>query len=228
MFARALVIASLLAGASVAHAHITVGSGPAFANKTQKITFAINHGCDGADTIKVKIDIPAQITSVRALVSDFGKPVLTKTGATVTSITWTKADAELLPADDGFYEIAIRARVADVPFTRIPFVLTQTCRDVNGVENVVPWDQPPGSTTGEPAPVLNVVPARLPGWNKFVLPVAVPVADLPIFFGDALIAWKGNAAYSANANTAAQIAATTGVTALSADLAAADEIWVRY
>jgi periplasmic copper chaperone A len=229
MFARSLlVVAMLAAGASVAGAHPSIVSGPGFANKTQKITFGIGHGCEGADTIKIKIDIPAGVTSVRAVTSDFGRVSITKVGTNVTSVTWTKAVANELPEDLAFYELTIRARVADVPFTKIQFNVIQTCRDANGQPFDVPWDQPPGSTTGEPAPLLTVVPARTSGWNKFVLPVAVTAADLPTYFGDALIAWKGTAAYSSNANTAAQIGATTGVTMLATDLAAADEIWVRY
>jgi hypothetical protein len=40
--------------------------------------------------------------------------------------------------------------------------------------------------------------------------------------------WKGTAAYSPNALVAAMIAMTSGVTALTGDLAVSDEIWVKY
>ena len=52
------------------------------------------------------------------------------------------------------------------------------------------------------------------------------IKDLTIF-KDALIVWRGNAAYSANPNTVAQIKAEAGVTELT-ELKANDEIWVRY
>ena len=69
------------------------------------------------------------------------------------------------------------------------------------------------------------MPARLPGWNKLTVPVAV--SDLSVFFSDALIVWKGTSAYSANSATKELIAATPGVGALTS-LAANDEIWARY
>jgi hypothetical protein len=53
------------------------------------------------------------------------------------------------------------------------------------------------------------------------------VAEPSVFFGDALIVWKGAAAYSANPTTKELIAGTPGVTALTS-LAVGDELWVRY
>jgi len=227
--ATAFLVTGVFA-ASTAEAHVSIASGPAFANKSQKITFSVGHGCGAFDTSAIRVDIPAGVTSVRALSSDFGKPAVTKTGTAVTSITWTKPAADIQTEDVGFYEITLRARIADVPFTKIQFNVTQTCRDtVNNIDIVVPWDQPPGSTTGEPAPLLTVVPARIPGWNKYVIgATGVVVADLPTYFADAQIAWRGNAAYSSNANTMTLIGSTAGVTALAGDLVTNDEIWVRY
>lgn len=215
--------------ASAAPAHVGVGSGPGFANVSQKITFTVGHGCSGADTVKVKVTIPPGVTGVRALYSDFGKPAVEKDASNnVTAITWQKADSDLQPDDVGFYEITLRAKLPNTPFTRLQFNVAQTCRTAAGVETVVDWNQGPGSTTGEPAPLVTVVPTRQPGWNKIVLATAIAAADVPLYFGDALIVWRGAAAYSSNANTMAQIGATPGVTVLSGDLAVNDEIWVRY
>jgi periplasmic copper chaperone A len=216
-------VAALASISSIAEAHISISSGPAFANKTQKITFAVGHGCEGADTIAVQVDLPAGVSSVRAMPSDFAKPALVKDGANaVTAILWTKPDADHQLEDFGYYEITLRARVADVPFTTLTWKITQTCKAADGtVLPPVVWDGADGAK-------LNVVPARVPGWNKVTLAAAVPAAGLPTFFGDAQIVWRGTAAYSANANTMAQIAGTTGVTALESDLAAGDEIWIKY
>jgi periplasmic copper chaperone A len=220
---------AVLFASSTAVAHPSIASGPAFANKTQKITMGLGHGCDGADTLAITIDIPAGVTSVRPLFSDFGKPSVTKdANGNVTSVTWRKADVDLQPADIQFHELVLRARIPDVAFTQQQWITHQTCRDANGVETVVHWDQPPGSTTGEPAPILTVVPARLPGWNKVVLTKPIAAADLPTFFGDALIVWRGNSAFSSNPNTMTLIQGTAGVSVLSTDLAPNDEIWVKY
>jgi len=231
MFSKFLLAASLLAPAT-AFAHITIGSGPAPAGKSQKITVNVNHGCNTSteDTTKIKVEIPAGFTSVRAMPSDFGKPVVTKAGTTVTAIEWTKAPDMNLGFDDGYYEITFKATVPNTPYIKVPIKITQTCVAADGVTvHVVAWDN---SDPAEPAPNLVVVPAKLnsTGWNKFTVPAGstVVAADFGAYFGDALIVWKGTAAFSANPNTVAQIASTSGVTPLTADLAAGDEIWVRY
>lgn len=211
-----------------AEAHVSLASGPALASKSQKITFGVGHGCEGADTLRIRVDIPAGVTSVRALFSDFGKPTVIKDGTTVTAVEWTKADADLLAEDDGYYELTIRARVPGEAFTRLQFNVTQVCRSSGGVETTVLWDQPPNSPTGNEAPMLTIVPAHTAGWNKITVGRAVAEADVPLYFGDAQIVWRGTAAYSSNANTMAQIGATPGVTALSGGLAAGDELWVKY
>lgn len=231
---RMFVAASITALALVAtraDAHVSVASGPAFANTTQKITFSVGHGCNGADTIKIRVAIPAGVTSVRALTSDFGKPSVEKDAQNaITAVVWAKPDADVQTDDFGYYELTLRARVPDVAFTQLQFNVDQTCRDKDGVETTVSWSHAPGDTTGEPAPLVKVVPSRQAGWNKVVIGAGktVAAADIPTYFADALIVWRGTSAYSANPNTMAMINNTTGVTALAADLVAGDEIWVRY
>jgi hypothetical protein len=229
---RAAIAAfTILAAAGVADAHVSLASGPAQANKSQLISFGVGHGCDGHDTVKVRVDIPTGVTSVRALRSDFGKPTVIRDAQDVViAVEWTKPAAEVLAADDGYYELTIRARVPDVAFTQLQFDIHQTCRDdETGLDlPVVDWDQPPGSTTGNEAPMLTVVPARTSGWTQVTVPRAVADADLPLYFGDAAIVWKGTAAFSTNAATAALIAMTPGVTPLTGGLAASDQVWVKY
>lgn len=225
---------------SVAAAHIGITTGNAQAKTTAKVTFAINHGCKikdtntppvehELDTLSVQIDIPAGIDgkNVRAMPSDFGgKPVVTKdNNGLVTSIKWTRSAADLQATDDlGYYEITLKVGIDDVPFTKIPFVLTQTCKDENDNDVVVVWQ----GTGTEPAPVLNVVPKHESGWNKLTLTAAVAAADFGVFFGDAQIVWKGTSAFSKNMAVNALIGMTPGVTLLDSDLAAGDEIWVKY
>jgi len=50
-----LAFVSILALAGTASAHVSVSRGPAFASKSQKITFSVGHGCDGADTIGLRV-----------------------------------------------------------------------------------------------------------------------------------------------------------------------------
>lgn len=223
---KSLLFVVLCAGAAEAHPHID--SGPAQANKSgQLVTFGISHGCEGKDTVKVEIDIPEGISSVRGLYGPgpFGAPKVTKDSSNnVTKVTWEKSTYE--DGDNTYPQFTLRLKVADVPFTSIPFTVTQTCRDASG-DTVVAWDQPDDST-GNAAPRLTVLPSYVPGWNKFTLSAAIPEADIPMYFGNAQIVWRGNAAYSSNPVIYAMIAMTPGVTPLAGDLAAGDELWVKY
>lgn len=218
---------TLVAGA--ASAHVSVASGPGFGGKSQEITFGVGHGCEGADTLSVRVEIPAEVTSVRTLTSDFGRATVeTNDAGLVTAVTWQKPEADLLEADTGYYKLVMRIRVPDQPFTTLIFPAHQTCKAADGTVTVVDWIGAEAAEVEggpEPAPRLLILPARLPGWNRYTVPVAV--ADLSTVFSDAQIVWKGDAAYSANPITVEQIAQTPGVTALAA-LAAGDEVWVKY
>lgn len=227
---------------ALATAHIGVPSGIAQANKSgQKITFGINHGCDGTggaklDTLSVEITIPDAIdkTSVRAMPSDLDPtPLVTKASTSVTSIKWSRDPADLQDGDVAYYEVTFRAKVTDVPFTAIPFVIKQVCRpqggDAGGADDVtVTWTGPDASGNPEPSPNVYVAPIHANGWNKITVSTAVANKDLGIYFSDAQIIWRGTEAFSPNMAVNAVIGMTPGVTALTGDLAAGDEIWVKY
>jgi periplasmic copper chaperone A len=212
--------------APFAAGHVGVNS-PLIANTSQEITFSVGHGCEGQDTLSVRVTIPAGVTSLRTVPTPFGKATLEKDNAgVVTAVTWQTDPADLLPEDTGYYKVGIRARVPNAPFTTILFPTRQTCRGADGGTTVVDWVAPTEVDGGpEVAPAANILPARTPGWNKYTVPAAI--SDLSVFFGDALIVWNGTAAYSANASTKELIGATNGVTELTS-LAANDEIWVKY
>lgn len=220
---------SMFAGA-IANAHVSVSSGPAFADTTQIVEFGVGHGCEGADTQSVRIEIPAEVLSVRAVPSDLGPASVELDDAgLVTAVTWEKPDESVLEADTQYYSLKLRLRVPNQPFSTLYFPAYQVCRTADGDTLEVAWDaEVPESEVAdgeEPAPALSILPKRVAGWNKFTLPVDVP--DLDLFFSDARIVWKGEAAYSANPSTAELIAGTPAVTALT-ELSANDEIWVKY
>jgi len=226
-------VEAILLGAAIslvpamAAAHISITSGPGFANGTQIIKFGVGHGCEGLDTYSVKVDIPADVTTVRPMPSDFGKlSVQTDATGAITGVTWTRTAQETLDSDVAYYELAIRAKLPDKGFSTVYFPTHQYCLGPDGGIVVTDWiGTDPADITVEPAPAVKLVPARRAGWNKFTVPVAV--ADVSSFFGDALIVWKGTAAFSPNPATTDLIKTTNGVTVL-ASLAANDEIWVKY
>jgi periplasmic copper chaperone A len=226
-------IAAILLGTAisvapaVAAAHISITSGPGYASATQIVKFGVGHGCAGVDTYSVKVDIPGDVTSVRPLPSDFGK-VSVQTDATgaVIAVLWQRAAQETLDTDIAYYELSIRLKLPEKSFRTIFFPTHQVCRAPDGALTTTEWiGTDPSSTTEEPAPAVKVVPAHQSGWNKFQ--VAQATTDLSGFFPDALIVWRGNAAYSPNAATADLIAATAGVGTLGS-LDANEEIWVKY
>jgi uncharacterized protein YcnI len=213
---------------TTAHAHISIASGPAFANASQEVTFGVGHGCEGADTYRVQVEIPAGVTSVRPETSDFGQAdVELDAAGTVVAVTWTKPEASVLDKDMQYYKLVLRLKAPDQAFSTVYLPAHQTCRAADGTETVVDWvgiGEAEGSAV-EPAPALHVLPARFPGWNKFT--VGAPVDDLKSFFSDAQIVWQGNSAFSVNPTTTELIGTTKGVTALTS-LSAGDEIWVKY
>ncbi len=228
----ALGIAAAVFTEANAQAHVAAAAGPWFANATQELVFGIGHGCSGADTYRLKVDIPAGVTAVRPMASDFGKPTVSKDAAgAVTSVTWQKADADALDEDLAYYKLVLKVKTPDKPFTTLYFAAHQTCRAKDGTLTTVEWvglpgdPVPDGGKAAEPAAAFPLLPTRAPGWNQYTVPVAM--ADLSAYFKDASIVWKGAQAYSANANTQTQIKATAGASALTA-LSAGDVIWVKY
>jgi len=226
------IFAVALAGSAVfalgdAQAHVSIVSGPAFANTSQEVAFGVGHGCDGADTYRVQVEIPPTVTSVRPETSDFGQvDVETDAAGTVVAVTWTKARANVLDADTQYYKLLLRLKAPAQPFTTVYLPARQTCLAADGTEIVVPWvgiDE--ADSAVEPAPELRILPARFPGWNKFT--VESPVDDLKGFFSDAQIVWSGAKAYSVNPTTVELISATAGASLLTS-LAAGEQIWVKY
>lgn len=228
------VASASLFTATLASAHISV-SGPAFAGTTHEATFGVGHGCDGADTYQIKVQIPSGVTAVRPLDSAFGKAVLEKDAeGNVTAVVWTKPEGDVLPADTHYYKLTMRFRVPDTPFKMLHFPTIQTCRTADGTETTAEWT----STSGEhgshdtgggeaadfPAPALMIMPPRVPGWNKYT--VNEHVHDLSVF-KDALIVWAGKAAYSPNPVTQALIEAEPDTEVLS-EIHPGTEIWVKY
>lgn len=218
-----------LALPTIAQAHVSIKSSAAFAGVSDVVVFGVGHGCEaeGAnlDTTSVTVEIPPGVTSVRPELGAFDDVSLEtdKTGA-VVAVTWTKERA--LGDDIAYYELRLRLKAPDVPFTTLLFPAHQTCKSADGeTEQVVDWVGDVDDADVEPAPLLHVLPARFPGWNKFT--VDNDVKDLAAFFADAEIVWAGKAAYSINPATMDLIAETEGVSSLS-KIEAGTEIWVKY
>lgn len=262
LFLAALTAAGGVWGASAAHAHIGVVNTQlpyAVAGKSYELVLAVPHGCaytppggveSHADTYKVEVAIPTGFTGVRPIIDGvFGRPVVAKNGAAVTSLTWTKATVFDSSEDDQSYRLGLRGTAPNAPFTIIQFNVKQFCKDPQGgADIVVDWsayDVPPSNES----PKVKIYPARTPGWNKFSVAAsdekhsqAAVTALLTDFFADAQIVWltpgtnNGTGAWSPNPNTVAKIKslATKDATyyeiATKADVMihASDVIWAKF
>jgi uncharacterized protein YcnI len=240
-----MALTAVLLAPALASAHITISSGPAYvAQYAQEVVFQIPHGCAGNDTSSITVEIPTEITSVRASPSTFGSVAFDgdkfpvgdpKAGQLqrVKTVTWTKPDANRFATDTGYYKLSLYVQIPNAPYTKLYFKTHQVCKDGNGATLATDWIGTSGtpSTTEdagpapEPAPSVLILPAKKAGWNKVTVPVAI--TDLATWFADVAIVWKGTSAFSVNPATVEQIKATAGTTLLTA-LAAGDEIWVKY
>lgn len=218
---------------STAYAHMGV-RGTAVAGQSFVATFTIPHGCTAddngttihSDTEVVTIALPSDITAFRPMHGGvFGEPSIeTRNGQNVIVYTRT---ANARTTDDLYYEISIRmtafsaAGASDTLVRQLAFTTRQDCFG-GGFRD---W-------TGADSPTLRVFPRRAPGWNHYSLPDGhYEPADLQRWFGDALILWSGNRAWSPNPETRALITSdpdANPIEAVHSEAAAPAEIWVRY
>jgi uncharacterized protein YcnI len=157
---RALAAAAVTAGlvllAGPAFAHVTVNPAEAEQGSYAKLTFRVPTESDTASTTKVEVALPPELTSARVKPHPGWTYALTKSGDTVTAITWTAAkDAAIKPGEFDEFDIS----VGPLPKTdSLAFKALQTYSD----GSVVRWIQPTRAGEPEPenpAPVLSLKPA---------------------------------------------------------------------
>ena len=162
-----LAAAVSIAGPGAAIAHVTINSGPAASNVSTIVTFQIGHGCSALnsatetqkyDTKSLTINFPRDVNG-KALVSGVrpvpnpalgGNATITTDAAGVTSVTWTKADADVAASDVNFYTLQVYLKpattdgttaTADPTFSQVQFTAAQVCKDpVHGTTATVHWD----------------------------------------------------------------------------------------
>jgi len=167
----ALAAVLSLAFATTASAHITLERKEVPVGSFYKAVFSVPHGCDGSATVKVSVQIPEGIISVKPMVKpgwtlevkrgDYAKPYSYLHGAKLTQgpkeITWSGGN---IP--DAYYdEFAMQAFVAGelTPNTTLYFPVVQTCEKGEHRWIETPSTPKTGSGHGEPAPALKLLPA---------------------------------------------------------------------
>lgn len=145
---RSLALAAALAAAGAAQAHVTLQPTAAPAGAYQVLRFGVGHGCDGAATTALRLEIPAAVTIARPQPKPGWRLAIERDGEAVRAITWRGR----LPADE-FDEFLLLAKLpAEAGPLDIPAVQTCGARENRWVEPT-PAD---GPRPTHPAPRLTI------------------------------------------------------------------------
>jgi uncharacterized protein YcnI len=156
-------VLGLAALAAPAAAHVTIPEGEVHAGSTAVIHFRVGHGCDGAPTDTVELQLPDGVVAgqpeylpgwtaeVEMVESEpyerFGETFTERAGV----IRWSGGD---LP-DFAFYDFAVRATFLVDPGTVLAIPVVQRCGDAElaWIEPIVDGQPEPE----HPAPTLTVI-----------------------------------------------------------------------
>jgi uncharacterized protein YcnI len=139
MSCRVALAAALAVISSAANAHVTLAGKEAPADSYYVARFQVPHGCQGAPTQSLKVQIPEGVTSVKPqpkagwtlkiVKTKLDRPVTDRHGNTATErvseIDWTGGD---LP-DAYFDEFLMQVHLPDTPGKTIYFPTVQECKD---------------------------------------------------------------------------------------------------
>lgn len=159
-----------IVGAGAASAHVSLETKQAPVGAGYKAVFNVPHGCDGAATTEVRIDIPEGVIAVKPMPKpgwtlslqkgDYARTYAFYHGETksagVKQVTWSGGE---LP-DDFFDQFTLSTYIAGElpPDTKLAFPVTQKC--ANGKEQAwseVPADGQDAHSLEHPAPQLALV-----------------------------------------------------------------------
>lgn len=155
-----------LVAATPAFAHVSLEQGQAAVGSTYKAVLRVPHGCDGNATVKIRVQIPEGVLSVKPMPKAGWETTTVKGpykqsyelwGAKVTEgvteITWAGGN---LP-DDFYDEFVFRGTLSDTlkPETKLFFPVIQTCSTGEEAWIEIPVDGQPEPEL--PAPGLELV-----------------------------------------------------------------------
>ena len=150
---KLIALLAMNALASSAFAHIVLEQKAAPAASTHKAVFQVGHGCQGAATTAVRVQVPAGFK---------GAKPMPKAGWVLSldadAITWTASSAATALPDAHYDEFVLRGRTPDAPGP-LWFAVRQSCGAV-----VQDWAEVPASGTStqglkSPAALLQVTGA---------------------------------------------------------------------
>lgn len=164
-------VIALASSITVANAHVVLAEPAGAAGSYYRATFKVGHGCDGSSTTAIVITLPDGITAAKPM----PKPgwtlkvkreklavPYTAHGKTITEdvreIAWRDG---VLP-DAHYDEFVVQIKLPDSPGKRY-FKVIQTCETGAWEWVQIPETDKPGTSLRAPAPVLDVLPAKISG-----------------------------------------------------------------
>jgi uncharacterized protein YcnI len=170
MFFRSLLTAAVVLSAVPAYAHVTLEQTTSSPGSFYKAVLRVPHGCEGSATVKLTVQIPEGVISVKPMVKPgwtievkrgaYAKPYSFLHGAKFTEgpreITWSGGN---LP--DAFYdEFVISTFIAgELPAGgMLYFPVVQECEKGTHHWIAVPSADKPADKLGDPAPGLKLLP----------------------------------------------------------------------
>ncbi|SDS06094.1 YcnI family copper-binding membrane protein [Microterricola viridarii] len=167
---RTLAFAGLAAGALLAvgaplaaSAHVGVTPSDTAAGSYSLLTFSVGHGCDGAATTRIAIDIPESIVSVTPTVNPNWTIEKVKTGDGDAARTSQVVYTAIAPLEDGLRDtFVLSAKLpAEAAGDTLEFPVLQTCTvgETNWNETTVAGEAEPDA----PAPAFTLTEASAEG-----------------------------------------------------------------
>ena len=170
--ALAGAIALVLGGAAAANAHVSIAEGAVEAGAYEILTVSVPHGCDGAATTEVAIQIPEGINavtptrnplySVENVMEDLDTPITDSHGNEITERVAQVVYTATTPLPDGqrdVFELSLQIP-EDAADSTLYFPTVQTCEQGETGWVQIPEDGQDGHDLDAPAPSVDVIAAN--------------------------------------------------------------------
>lgn len=172
---KCIAVLAVFTPATTVFAHIVLDEPAALAGRSYKAAFKVGHGCDGASTTAIRIQIPAGFTDAKpmpkagwvlsAQVSPLAVPYANhgkKVTEDVSAVTWTSASKDNWLPDAYYEEFVMRGGLPETGGA-MWFKVLQTC-DKGSID----WSQIPATGTDTkglkaPAALLEIIPSGSAG-----------------------------------------------------------------
>lgn len=164
-----------LAALDLASAHVTLDKKEVPVGSFYKAVLTVPHGCEGSPTVRIAVQIPNGVISVKPKVKagwtiDIKRGPYTRAYSFLHGAKFTEGPKEIVwsggSLPDGFYdEFALQTFIAGelTPGATLYFPVVQTCEKGEHRWVQVPTADKPGEHLGEPAPAIKLIPAAPKG-----------------------------------------------------------------